>query len=384
MKRPLLLLAPAVLLLSLFAPRVYRAFIYARIYPQQPYLPNVAPLQPLGLLDAESCGQCHRDIYQEWSASLHRRAWTDPLFQADLRDLGAPYLCAYCHAPLGQQRPTIVSGLSSVTPLRALEAPNPQYLPSLRAEGVTCVACHLREGRLLGPRDISPDEAPHGVTAAPGLSSAETCAPCHSLPESFGASLERPIIDTYHEWQEYQRLGGTESCTGCHMPAVTRASVPNGKVREGRRHTFLGHEDAAFVESALEVRDLKASPRGDALSVEFTLENKTGHRFPTGEPGRYLELSIEARGLSDEVLSQSPVARIQRVVNEHGFTEISDNTLSPREQRRLSAAVRAPEGATLWLIATYYVWDPDSAVGRASGMTRAQLTRVVFRDKLSR
>ena len=33
-------------------------------------------------LTAESCGQCHREIYEEWKSSIHARAFEDPYFQA--------------------------------------------------------------------------------------------------------------------------------------------------------------------------------------------------------------------------------------------------------------------------------------------------------------
>jgi hypothetical protein len=39
---------------------------------------------PEGLtsLKAESCGQCHEEIYEEWKSSIHARAYEDPFFQA--------------------------------------------------------------------------------------------------------------------------------------------------------------------------------------------------------------------------------------------------------------------------------------------------------------
>jgi hypothetical protein len=39
---------------------------------------------PEGLtsLRAESCGSCHREIYEEWKTSIHAQAYTDPFFHA--------------------------------------------------------------------------------------------------------------------------------------------------------------------------------------------------------------------------------------------------------------------------------------------------------------
>ncbi|MFO0767868.1 MAG: multiheme c-type cytochrome [Nitrospiraceae bacterium] len=41
---------------------------------------------PEGLtsLKAESCGSCHREIYEEWKSSIHAHAYEDPFFQAYL------------------------------------------------------------------------------------------------------------------------------------------------------------------------------------------------------------------------------------------------------------------------------------------------------------
>ena len=46
---------------------------------------HATPFQkiPEGLtsLKAESCGQCHREIYDEWKTSIHSQAYTDPFFR---------------------------------------------------------------------------------------------------------------------------------------------------------------------------------------------------------------------------------------------------------------------------------------------------------------
>ncbi len=31
-------------------------------------------------LKAESCGACHKEIYEEWKTSIHARAYEDPFF----------------------------------------------------------------------------------------------------------------------------------------------------------------------------------------------------------------------------------------------------------------------------------------------------------------
>src|SRR5690625_7948283 len=54
-----------------------------RFYDSRPYYerPRDYSKIPAGLTDlrAETCGQCHQQIYQEWSISTHARAWTDDI-----------------------------------------------------------------------------------------------------------------------------------------------------------------------------------------------------------------------------------------------------------------------------------------------------------------
>jgi hypothetical protein len=49
---------------------------YARAIPYQ-HVP-----EGIDSLKAESCGVCHREIYEEWKTSIHAKAYEDPFFQA--------------------------------------------------------------------------------------------------------------------------------------------------------------------------------------------------------------------------------------------------------------------------------------------------------------
>ena len=60
---------------------------------------------PEGLtsLKAESCGQCHREIYDEWKTSIHAHAYVDPFFQAYWKKDKNIWVCLNCHTPLENQ-----------------------------------------------------------------------------------------------------------------------------------------------------------------------------------------------------------------------------------------------------------------------------------------
>ncbi len=65
---------------------------------------------PEGLtsLKAESCGECHREIYDEWKTSIHAHAYEDPFFQAYWKKDKNVWVCLNCHTPLENQQPTLI------------------------------------------------------------------------------------------------------------------------------------------------------------------------------------------------------------------------------------------------------------------------------------
>ena len=60
--------------------------------------------------------------------------------------------CLNCHAPLQNQQPLIVDGISTLRPPTVSGQPNPDFDPALQAEGVTCVVCHQKESAIRAPQ----------------------------------------------------------------------------------------------------------------------------------------------------------------------------------------------------------------------------------------
>jgi hypothetical protein len=292
--------------------------------PEPLFGPSPAPAG-LASVSAETCGACHADIYAEWRQTRMAQAWSDPVFRSDFGANHELYACLYCHTPLSEQRPFVVTGLSSLTPVTGAGTPNPSFDPALREEGVTCVSCHLREGALEGPFDgVS---APHPVRANPTFAAADRCESCHQLGEPPLSDLARPIADTHGEWAEWRgATGRTESCVDCHMPAVERPIATGGPVRSGRRHLWRGGWDSATVRSAVDVQ------LRDDGTVELT--NRAGHRFPTADPARALGVTlIRSRG-GREVGRET--RWIERSVRQPRLVDEGDTTLAPGETRRLT------------------------------------------------
>lgn len=322
-------LASFLLLAGCFADRLYRGL-------QPTPIPNEPPPAGLASLSAKTCQPCHTEITAEWSNSGMAKAYSDPIFQAEWKHEDNFYYCLSCHAPLEAQQPTKVTGLSKIAPPTAIESPNPLFSAELQSEGVTCVACHLKDGAMVGPHEVN---APHAVHVDPEFGEAKTCERCHQMPKIPFTRSDRPLTDTHAEWSEWKTVTGrTETCTDCHMPVIQRSAALGAPVREGRQHTFPGAWDDDFVRSALEI----SNPKFTADGVEITLTNRAGHRLPSGEPGR--ALLVEARFIGADGRELAMVqTRIERKITLPSGRDLGDSTLLPGEQRTIPMNAILPE-----------------------------------------
>ena len=81
--------------------------------------PLDAAKEPLVLVPAARCGECHGNMEREWRSSAHAQSDASPIYRAMRAASGGKH-CDRCHAPL-----------------RALAVGDP-----VAAEGVTCDVCH--------------------------------------------------------------------------------------------------------------------------------------------------------------------------------------------------------------------------------------------------
>ena len=242
------------------------------------------------LADLSSCEQCHREIYAEWQASMHAKAWTDVMSLSEKAALEkhegeAGYLsclpssisgslqpqekvfkvseCSICHAPL----PIQITGIG--------------VFPSLRdenkEEGITCIACHQDyDGAQRGQFDV---QAPHKTVKDKRYTSVELCFTCHgTCPLGKQTQVE--------EWKEssYSKKGIT--CQDCHMPKIDRRIAERGgsgdlPVRKSGRHTWKGAHDEEMLRSAASI---KVTIDKGKVIVKI-INNGAGHSIP-GAGGR--------------------------------------------------------------------------------------------------
>ncbi|WP_244534588.1 cytochrome c family protein [Hyphomicrobium sp. CS1GBMeth3] len=230
---------------------------------------------------AAQCGECHKQIYEEWSSSQHAYASISPMFHKfeqkfqELTQGTVGTFCVRCHQQVGTQL-----GESRETPLWARS--------QISREGVSCITCHrVKEqyGKVNGERRVEPgkihepvygsgeksvikdvlanketysvktstdgrgNDIHEGMVTNDQITKSEFCVSCHQVAVNLGIKLE--IV-----WDQYRdspaRKAGV-SCQDCHMGkvpgkpsgyATAPSAIVGGKeVNPGRKHAnhrFVG------------------------------------------------------------------------------------------------------------------------------------------------
>lgn len=321
------------------------AFYESRPEMERPH--GVGTKVPTGVpsLSAQSCQICHNDIYQEWRLSTHAHAWTDRQLQEEMKKSANRWLCENCHTPLLVQQQDWTLGLVEGD----VEAPklveNPVFDASLQAEGITCAACHVRDGVIVGPglEDSSPA---HPVRADPDFRSEAICLRCHQAVATYPGKSFVCTFETGDEWRAGP-YADEKGCVDCHMPMVERPAALGGPVRQVRSHWWRG---AGIPKVAGVHPPPEANPPGLGVTAEWgdndlvlRLSNdNAGHMLPTGDPERFILVQVafvDAAGA--EIATES--LRIGQTWEWNPPKKLGDNRLAPREERVETLA--RPDGA---------------------------------------
>ncbi len=230
---------------------------------------------------AEQCGQCHKQIYDEWSSSQHAYSSISPMFHAfeqkfqELTKGTVGTFCVRCHQQVGTQL-----GEKRDTPLWEMS--------QISREGVTCITCHrvkeqygkvngerrVEPGKIYEPvygsgdksvlKDVLADKETYSVkTSKDGrgtdihngmmtntqITKSEFCVSCHQVAVNLGIKLEI-VWDQYRD-SPAQKEGIT--CQDCHMGkvpgkpdgySIAPSAIVGGKeINPGRKHAnhrFIG------------------------------------------------------------------------------------------------------------------------------------------------
>jgi hypothetical protein len=273
----------------------------------------------------QNCGNCHREIYEEWSASGHARSATNRRF-LNLYD-GSDW----------QGRPHVGWSLRDDHPdgigvCNACHAPTAPFDTDLRSlsgdavHGVHCDFCHkiakasterigFTHGRygleLLRPRQgqifFGPlDDVDRGEDSySPIYQESRYCASCHE-----GVVFGVPVYTTYSEWLDSPARKEGKQCQTCHMaPTGKMSNIAPGKGGIDRNpdtlgnHRFFAPSQIEMVRRCLHV-SAEATPRVDGLEATVYVQaDDVGHRVPTGFVDRNLLLIVEALGPNDSPIS---------------------------------------------------------------------------------
>jgi len=243
---------------------------------------------PTGLanLTAQGCGACHFDAHARWSGSAHATGWSRPELTEALEVAGTP-ACMACHLPLIAQRPELLV-FDDGDVNKPITGDNPAFNASLRMEGVTCAACHIRAGKVVAARP--PEEigkAPHPMAWSKDLTQSSGCATCHQLT---WPGADAPFYDTFGEWKRSPHAKAGIGCIDCH-----------GGPGASGRSSGLDHSSprgaGRAVSVLLDLPGLVFIRGDDPVPLAITVQNTgAGHAFPTGSPFKGIRLSAWLEG----------------------------------------------------------------------------------------
>ena len=303
---------------------------------------------PAGLdsLKAESCGQCHQAIYEEWKTSVHAKAYDDPFFHAYWAKDKHSWVCLNCHAPLENQQATLIKDIPRDRVEKAHQEPNPQFDPEYQKEGITCAACHVRDGVILGPFEDS--AAPHPTKFDPNFRTAQVCYRCHNVISGPAQFYNVGPCGTYAEYEGkfFMKERGF-ICQSCHMPEIQRPVATDGPIRQGRQHLWRGGHDPEMIKRAVAIQ-MVANPAipkpGEKVEVTLTLINAgAGHKLPTGDPDRHFTVEFMVEDRNQQTLETQKDTMGRWIMWQPAIVELYDNRLMPLASRDYTFTYRLPK-----------------------------------------
>jgi len=343
--------------------------------------PNIAGihLNTQGFSPSRQCGQCHRELFNQWQRSLHADSSGNAVFQAAYMQVyfeqgeRARPACLSCHAPV------------------AYFNNDPKLTQAISREGVSCDFCHsiaeVLPGTPEGPQfrfefggvkqgPLKNSKSPIHQTRFNELYRQSLfCKGCHELKSQNGL----PMITTWSEWKESPYPDKGITCQQCHMEKIQGTTVA-ASVQKKTRHQISNHDIAAGHSltkrrQALEIKITGIETLKNRIRVQVDLTNTgAGHKMPTGLPAKKIILEVKVedadgghRQIQQKVYQKMmadgqgrPVTRLVDLMLGKATTVVSDNRIAPLETRQESFTffVGKPEDQTVSATA-YYSYTPE-------------------------
>ncbi len=223
-------------------------------------------------MDSEACGQCHKDIYEQWKSSAHHFASFNNQFyrksieyMQDVNGTRSSKWCAGCH-----DHAVFFNGRFDRPIREQIDTPEAQA-------GLGCMSCHsiVHVGSTMGNADFTVRYPPlHEIASShnrfiqgadyfltflnpephrqtfmkPFMRESEFCASCHKVHLDVPVNNYRWVrgFNDYDNWQasgvsgqgarSFYYPAQTSGCADCHMPLVVSRDPGNhgGKVHSHR------------------------------------------------------------------------------------------------------------------------------------------------------
>jgi len=282
-------------------------------------------------LSSKGCAVCHQEIYEEWAASMHAKAYTDPLFQAYWRKDNNIWICLNCHTPLQNQQDFIITGLEKGDIKKPIKQKNEDFSHELREEGITCAACHVRDGVILGPYGNT--EAPHPTKYDPMFKSTAICDRCHQVQSGKTMLYIANPCNTSEEFHEGPYAAKGYICQTCHMPEVERPVAVDSRIRKGKQHLWQGGHSPDMVKRGLMV-SLDKKINNGMIDLILKIKNSgAGHKFPTGDPDRYITVHFDVISKKGGVLKSEQYSIGRWIIWKPIIVEVYENRIKPHETK---------------------------------------------------
>lgn len=319
MNKPFTIVLWCIAIVALFSFKIYGAG-----GPKQDALPKAKTIAELAKrYDSSRCIECHEEIHDEWSDSLHSKSIlgsprTAPTIITTI-EKGLklfPYsgvkedsditveslmMCMKCHLPqLNEATDEVAREI--VATIRAWQEANKagnddeadELEETIESLNIGCMVCHNKMALIHNYADGYPqrntvygsqdgdheDEETSKMAVAPALGEAIFCGQCHGNGPNFELEHPSQCATAYGSYLfAYVAHGGSESCQECHMH------------KSELGHNMQSYLDETMIEMALDVtvegrsifwRKNKAEGVLPIGIIDVEIYNKTGHGIPDG------------------------------------------------------------------------------------------------------
>jgi hypothetical protein len=350
-------------------------------------VPNQEPPEGLTSISAEYCGACHKEHYADWKKSTHAHAWTDEQFQSEIKKENNPFFCINCHVPLQNQQADYILGLEDGDIYKPVRHKNPKFDRKLQQEGITCAACHVRDGYIIGTSG-KPNQV-HKVRQDVAFLSEKLCVSCHNA----SATLKDDLVCTFETGDEWKKgkYYKKKNCISCHMPES------DGEISPGNRgmkhlHSFPGSGIAKhtnYVADHMPEIGVKFSiakstiSKTEKLKVNVELHNENaGHKVPTGDPERYITITLDVKNKQEKTV----YTKTERIGETWTWSpkakKLSDNNLKVGEKRTLKFenAQLAPGTYTVEMVIEKFRMSRENADYHKLS-DKYPISRVIFKEE---